>query len=151
MNETMTTSKMTSIKNTTTQPTPDPPAWTHMIVPIGIETYPYLPKRRLPTAMRTTTTAIKNRLKSHKGHSAKYTPPTPAPPTGRQIMLPRGITAYQLLHNRRFTTTMSATTMTMNKRWKLHKVHSTHARSSGREAYDSALRDYKRPIHSQNV
>ena len=42
-------------------------------------------------------------------------------------------------------------TMTKNKRWKLQKGHSTHARSSCREADDSAQKDYDRPIHSQKV
>ena len=46
---------------------------------------------------------------------------------------------------------MSAMTMTNIKRWKSHKVHSTHARSSCREAYDSSQRDYEQPIHFKNV
>ena len=46
---------------------------------------------------------------------------------------------------------MIATTMTKNKRWKSHKVHSTHARSSRLEADDSAQRYHDRPIHSQKV
>ena len=41
--------------------------------------------------------------------------------------------------------------MTTNKRWKLHKGHSTHACSFLQEANDSALRDYDQPIHSQKV
>ena len=41
--------------------------------------------------------------------------------------------------------------MTTNKRWKSHKRHSTNDRSSIREAYDSAQRDYERPIHSHKV
>ena len=46
---------------------------------------------------------------------------------------------------------MSAVIMTRNKRWKLHKGHSTHTWSSFREADDSAQRDYNQPIHSQKV
>ena len=46
---------------------------------------------------------------------------------------------------------MSTTTITKNKRWNLHKVHSTHARSSHQEAYGSVQRDYNLPIHSQKV
>ena len=41
--------------------------------------------------------------------------------------------------------------MTKNKRWKLHKGHSTYAHSSSREADYSAHRDYEQPIHSQKV
>ena len=33
--------------------------------------------------MSDTTATIKNRVNSHKGHSAKYTPPTPAPTSGK--------------------------------------------------------------------
>ena len=47
--------------------------------------------------------------------------------------------------------TVLTTTMTKNKRWKLHKGQSTHARSSFWEADDSAQRHYNRPIHSQKV
>ena len=63
-----------------------------------------------------TTTTTKNRVKFHKGHSEKYTPPTTANPAGIQIIIPRGITTYQYLLYRKFTTTTSATTMTTNTR-----------------------------------
>ena len=67
---------------------PDPPSGKQMLVPRGIATYPYFPKRRLPTTMSVATTTTKNKVKSHKGHSAKYTPPTTAPPAGSQIIVP---------------------------------------------------------------
>ena len=50
-----------------------------MIVPIGISTYPYFTEWQLPAVMSAKTTTTKNRVKSHKEHSAKYTPPTPYP------------------------------------------------------------------------
>ena len=135
----------------TTQPIPVPPSGTQMIVPRVIATYLYFPERRFLTTMSVKTMTTKNRVKLHKGHSAKYTPPTPKPPVGRQIMVPIWIMAYQSLPDRRFTTTMSLTTMMENKRWKLHKLHSTHTRSSRQEADDSAQRDYDWPIHSPNL
>ena len=54
-----------------------------MIVPRGIVTYPYFPEWRFLTDMSETTTTTKNRVKSHKGHSADYTPSTPAPTSGK--------------------------------------------------------------------
>ena len=135
----------------TNQPMTNPPTGTQTIVPRGIETHPSFSERWLPTTMSTATKTTKNRVKLHKGHSEKYTPPTPALPAGRQIILPRGITTYQYFPNRKLPKTMSATYMTTNKRWKLHKWHSTHARSSFREADDSAQRDYDQPIHYQKV
>ena len=47
-----------------------------MIVPSGIATYPYYPDWQFLTAMSVTTKTTKKRVKSHKGHSSKYTPPT---------------------------------------------------------------------------
>ena len=135
----------------TTQPTPAPPAGTQMVVPRGVAAYPSFPERRFPTNMSATTMMTKNRVKSHKGHSAKYTPHTPAPPNGRQIIVPRGITTYQSLPDRQFPMTMRAATMTTNKRRKSHKGNSTHARSSFQEADGSAQRDNDRPIHYQKV
>ena len=99
----------------------------------------------------TTTTTTKNRVKWHKGHSVKYAPPTPYPPAGRQIMVPIGIMTYQSLPDSQFPTTMSLMTMTINKRLKLNKVHSTNARSYVQEADNSAHRYYERPIHSQKL
>ena len=46
---------------------------------------------------------------------------------------------------------MNATTMTINKMWNSHIVHSTHALSSLQEADDSAQSNYDRPIHSQKL
>ena len=122
-----------------------------MIMPRGIATYPSFPKRRFPKTMNGTATSTKKRVKLHKGHSAKCTPPTTTPPARRQIMVPIEITTYQSLPERRFTTTMSATKMMTNKRSKSYKRHSTHARSSRREAGGSALRDYDGPIHYQKL
>ena len=143
--------KIRECRDKTTQPTLAPPADTQMIVPRGIATYPYFPKRRFPITMSATTamTTTKKRVKSHKGHYAKYTPPTLATPFGRQIMAPRGITIYQYLPDRLLTMTTSTTTMTMNNMWKLHKGHPTHTRSSWQEADDSSKSYYDRPIHSQ--
>ena len=136
----------------TTQPTPAPPVGTQMVLPRGIATYPSFPGSRLPTTMSMTTTMTeKNRVQSHNGHSAKYTPPMPDPPAGRQIIVPRGITTYQSLAYRQFTTTMSTTTITTSERWNFHKWNSTHSRSSLRKAGYSAQRDYDWPIHSQKV
>ena len=59
------------------------PAGTQMMVPIGIVTHRYLPKWKFLTAMSATATTTKNRVKSHKVHSANYTPPTPAPTSGK--------------------------------------------------------------------
>ena len=122
-----------------------------MIVPRGIVTYPSYPKRRFQTTMRPKTMTTKNMIKFHKGHSTNYTPPTPAPPARSNIIVPRGITAYQSLPYRRFRTTMKATTMTTNTRRKFQKGHSTHALSSRREADDSTQRNYNRPIYSRKV
>ena len=58
---------------------------------------------------------------------------------------------YKSLPDRKFTTAMIAATMMKNKRWKWHKGHSNHARSSRQEADYSAQREYYWPIHSQNV
>ena len=122
-----------------------------MIVARGIANYPSFPERRFLTTMSVTTRITKKTINLHKGRSAKYTPPTPAPLTGRQIIVPRGIMTYQSLPDRRFPKTIKATTMTMNKRRKSHKGHSTHACSSLWEADYSAQRDYNRPIHSQKL
>ena len=46
---------------------------------------------------------------------------------------------------------MSSMTITMNKRLKLHKGHSTNAHSYVQEADNSAHRYYERPIHSQKL
>ena len=53
-----------------------------MIVTIMIETYPSFTEWIFLTAMSATTTTTKNRVKSHKGNSTKYTTPTPAPTSG---------------------------------------------------------------------
>ena len=55
-------------------------------------------------------------VKYHKGNSAKYTPPTPTHTVRRQIIVPRGVTKYQSLPDRKLLMTMSVTTMTTNKR-----------------------------------
>ena len=41
--------------------------------------------------------------------------------------------------------------MMINKKWKLQKVHSSHARSSCWEVDDSSLRDSDRLIYSHKV
>ena len=46
---------------------------------------------------------------------------------------------------------MSVTMMTTNKRRKLHKGLSNHARSSRWDTDDIYQRDYDQPIHSQKV
>ena len=150
MNTATTTTKIWESRAKTTQPKPALPAGTHMIVPIGISTYPYFTEWQLPAVMSAKTTTTKNRVKSHKEHSAKYTPPTRTPLSGRHIIVPIVITTYKSPQERRFPMTTSATTMT-NKRWKLHKGHSTHARSSLWEVDDSTQRDYDRLIHSPKV
>ena len=135
----------------TNQPTPAHPSGTQMIAPRRISAYPSVPESVFPTTMSTTTTTTKKGVKSHKGNSANYAPPTPTPPAGRQIMIPRGIKTYQSLPDRQFPTTVSATTMTTNKKRKSYKRNSTQARSSHRETDDSAQRYYNRPIHYQKV
>ena len=126
-----------------------------MIVPRGIATFPYFPKRKFPTTMSmsttTKTTSTKNARMLHKRHSANYTPHTPSPPARRQTIVPRVITTYQSLPDRRFLTTTNKTIMTTNKRRKLHKGNSAHSRFSHREADDSYQRDYDQQIHSQKV
>ena len=152
MNATMTTEKIRNGCAITTQPTPAPPSRIQMIFPRGIANYPSFPERQFPTIMSATTTALtKNMIKSHKGHSVKYTLPMPSPPSGRHMIVPRGITTYQSLPDRQFPTTMNTTTMPKNKRIKSHNKHSTHARSSLQEADDSAQRYYDRPIHTLKV
>ena len=92
-----------------------------MIVPIGIATHPYYSKRRFPITMSVTTTMTKKTIKSHKGHSSKYTPPMPAPPAVRQMIVPIELTTYQSLTDERFPDSMNTTTMMTNKRRKSHK------------------------------
>ena len=95
--------------------TPTPFARRQMIVPIYIATYPSLPERQFLTTMRATRTMTNKRIKPHKWYSAKDTPTTPAPPAGRQMIVPRGITTYPSIPDRILPTTVSATTITTNK------------------------------------
>ena len=74
----MTTTTIQESCSKMTQPTPAPPVGTQVIEPRGIAAYPSFPECRFLTDMRVTTTTTKKWVNSHKGHSAKYTPPTPA-------------------------------------------------------------------------
>ena len=135
----------------TNQPKPTSPVRTQIIVLRGIVTYLSFPERRFLTTMSATTTTTKKTIKLHKGHSEKYTPPTPTRPSGKQMVVPIKITTYPSLTDRKLPMNMSATTMTNNNSRKFYKGHSTHIWSPCREAENSIQRDYDRPIHSQNV
>ena len=65
------------------------------------------------TTMNVTTMTKKTTKRQES--CAKDTLPTPAPSSGRQMIVPIGNTTYQFLHKRWYLTTMSAMTTTTKK------------------------------------